>query len=234
MKQAKIVEQEIYRHQPNELLFASKIYSERLADTVSEAVFYKTLERMCKNGSLAKAAKGTYYIPKKGAFGMVPLSEKDIISAFTSNGNGTVIGYSLYNQLGLTTQIAKQTEVLSSSLDGQTKQIRNVVIHQSPLHFSEKTAEMVHMLEVLQNAKEIQDINYSVLLSYSKSAAERFDEAVFKEVISKRKYTKSTIAFLREILEHYGKKNQLNRYLSSMSTYKYPKMEELYEDAHLS
>ena len=234
MKQARIVEQEICTHQPNELIFASKLYSEKLADQVSEPVFYKTLERMCKAGVLAKAAKGTYYIPKKGAFGMVPLSEKDIVSAFTSYDSGTVIGYSLYNKLGLTTQIAKQTEVLSCALDGQTKQIRNVLIHQAPLHFSEKTAEMVHVLEVLQNVTAIQDINYHALLSYSRSIAEQFDEAVFKEVISKRKYAKSTIAFLREILEHYGKKNQLNRYLSSMSTYKYPNMEELYEAAHLS
>ena len=119
------------------------------------------LERMCKAGVLAKAAKGTYYIPKKGAFGMVPLSEKDIVSAFTSNNSGTVIGYSLYNKLGLTTQIAKQTEVLSSALDGQTKQIRNVLIHQAPLHFSEKTAEMVHLLEVLQNEYPSLKIDHS-------------------------------------------------------------------------
>ena len=72
MKQNQIVQETIYKHQPNELIFANKVYSQQLDGKVSEAAYYKTLERMCKAGTLAKAAKGTYYIPKQSAFGVVP------------------------------------------------------------------------------------------------------------------------------------------------------------------
>ena len=48
-------------------------------------------------------------------------------------------------------------------------------------------------------------------------------------VIANISYKKSTIAFLEEILEYYQITNCLSEYLSSLSDYKYPKMEEIYE-----
>ena len=231
MKQNQIVEASLQCFKPNELIFASKLFSEKLEDEVSEAAYYKTLERMCKSGKLVKAAKGTYYIPKASRFGTIPLSEEEIISAFTKEESGTIVGYSLYNQLGITTQISKATEVLSSVLDSQTKTIRNVVVHYLPLRFTEAVKQTVQALDVLQNIEHIQNINYRALVSYTKSIADNYDQTVFEEVIAKRKYPKATIAFLQNILDYYGKANRLNKYLSSSSTYKYPRMEELHAAA---
>ena len=227
MKQNQIVEASLQCFKPHELIFASKLFSEKLEDEVSEAAYYKTLERMCKSRKLVKAAKGTYYIPKASRFGTIPLSEEEIISAFTKAESGTIVGYSLYNQLGITTQISKATEVLSSALDSQTKTIRNVVVHYLPLRYTEAVKQTVQALDVLQNIEHIQEINYRALVSYTKSIADNYDQSVFEEVIVKRKYPKATIAFLQSILDYYGKENQLNKYLSSLSTYKYPRMEEL-------
>lgn len=227
MKQNKAIETVISAFKPNELILASRLFHEQLSDRVSETAFYKTLERLCKAGKLSKISKGTYCIPKKSAFGIVPPSDREIISAFTKNSTGTVIGYALYNHLGLTTQIPRTTEVFSSSLETQTKRIRNVLIRYSPLQFSEDITKMIQSMDVLQNVKCIQDINYSMLIQYCKGIAETYDQAVFDEVISKQKYFKSTIAFLKEILDYYGRENSLNKYLSALSTYTYPKMEEL-------
>ena len=233
MKQNQIIEAVIQGFQPNELIFASRLFNDKLEGKVSEATYYKTLERMCKSGKLAKVAKGTYYLPKKSVFGDVPISEREIITAFTKEGTGTVIGYSLYNHLGLTTQIPKTTEILSSSLDSQMKTIRNVKVHYSSLEFSKAVEQMIQALDVLQNYEKIQDINYPELVSYSRKIAEDFEQLVFDQVIDKQKYAKSTIAFLQSILNYYGKENRLNKYLSSLSKYKYPRMEELYAAAQL-
>lgn len=234
MKQNQTVVAAIHSFQPNELFFASKLFSEELEGKVSEASYYKTLERMCKAGDLVKAAKGTYYLPKKSRFGVVPLSEKEIISAFTKEGSGTVVGYSLYNQLGITTQIAKATEVLSSALDSQTKTIRNIVVHYSPLQFTDAIEQMVQTLDVLQNIERLQDINYHAFILYTKSIAENYEQSVFDEVIAKQKYRKATIAFLQSVLNYYGKENCLSKYLSSLSIYNYPRMEQLHAAAQLS
>ena len=52
--------------------------------------------------------------------------------------------------------------------------------------------------------------------------------------VSTKKYKKSTIAFMREILNHYQIKNNLDEYLPSLSEYKYPRMEEIYEITRVS
>lgn len=231
MRPNPIVSEAIGHFKENELIFASKLYKSELSDKISEAAYYKTLERMCKSGELVKIAKGTYHLPKASKYGIVPPSEKDIISAFTENGTGTVVGYSLYNSLNLTTQISKSVSVMSSTLEGFTKNIRNVTVRHAPLVYSEAVENMVHGLEVLQNFSSIQDMNYAAFLAYTEKLAELYNETATKEIIATKLYKKSTIAFLQEILNHYQVENSLENYLSSLSEYKYPRMEELYEAA---
>lgn len=233
MKENPIVKNAIKAFKENELIYASKLYREHLYGQISEAAYYKTLERMCKSGELAKLAKGTYYLPKVTKYGIVPLSEKEIVSAFTKNGTGTVVGYSLYNALNLTTQVSKTVNVLSSALDGLSKSIRNVIVHQSQLIFTEEVKNIVHGLEVLQNFNTIQDINYSAFMEYTKKLALSFNNDVFDKVIWNKQYKKVTISFFREILNYYDVENNLDMYLSSLSEYKHPKMEELYETSRI-
>lgn len=229
MQSNNIIKNTLSNFKENELIFASKLYKTALYNQVSEAAFHKTLERMCKSGELVKIAKGTYHLPKVSKYGIVPPSEKEIISAFTKNGTGTIVGYSLYNALDLTTQVAKSIEVMSSTIENLTKTIRNVVVHQVQIDYTEDVKNMIHSLEVLQNYYNIQDINHLSFRKFTKKLADWYDEEIFKKVISAISYKKSTIAFLREILNFYNVKNNLNIYLSSLSEYKYPRMEEIYE-----
>ena len=229
MKSNPVVKNALAEFKENELIVASKLYREKLSGQIGESAYYKTLQRMCESGELVKIAKGTYHMPKVSKYGIVPPSEKEIISAFTENETGTVVGYSLYNDLNLTTQIPKKITVLSSALEGLTKSIRNVVVYQVPLEFSKEITSMVHGLEVLQNFNSIQDINYSAFLSYTEQLAESFNAGAFEKILSVKKYKKSTISFLRELLCYHSVNNNLSEYLSSLSEYKHPKMEELYE-----
>lgn len=234
MKSNAIVKNAVLEFNENELILASKLYKEKLSEYVSEAAFYKTLQRMCESGELVKIAKGTYHLPKFSKYGIVPPSEKEIVSAFIENKTGTIIGYSLYNSLNLTTQIPKTVVVVSSSIDSFTKSIRNVIVHQMPVEFSEEIQNMVHALDVLQNFNSIQDINYTAFLNYTEELASRFNAAAFEKIISVKSYKKSTISFLHEILNFYNVQNNLSKYLSTLSDYKHPKMEELYETARIS
>lgn len=234
MKSDNVVRNALAHFGKNELIFASKLYRETLYGEISEAAYYKTLERMCKSGELAKIAKGTYYLPKVGKYGVVPPSEKEIVAAFTADRTGTVIGYKLYNSLNLTTQISKNVDVMSSALDGFTKSIRNVIVHQVKMDYSKEIEKMVQGMDVLQNFYSIQDINYKAFMDFSEEFAERFDEEIFEEVYLKIGYKKSTVSFLREILDFYEKDHNLSRYLSELSEYKHPRMEEIYEITRIS
>ena len=234
MTGAQIITQTMEQFPESELIFASKLYTEQLSEAVSEEAYYQTLGRMCKAGSLCRIAKGTYYRPKTSKYGIVPPSQKEIVAAFTEPDKGTVVGYSLYNSLKLTTQVAKTVEVLSSRMEQQTKTISNVFLQFCDLVYTPEVKRTLHVLEVLQNFGEIQDLNYRQFLSFCEQFAHEYDASALEQVIQKMRYQKKTISFLRNILNHYGVENNLNKYLSALSEYKHPTMEEIYEAAYAS
>ena len=234
MTSTQTVSQVIAQIPENELIFANKLYSERLSSEVTESAFYKTLERLCKAGELCKIAKGTYYRPKTSKNGIIPFSQKEIISAFTQPDKGTVVGYCLYNDLKLTTQVSKTVEVLSSALDQQTKTISNVLLQFCDLTYTPEVKDTISIMDVLQNFGRIQDLNYTQFIRFCEQFVKNYDDDVFEKVFRQIKYQKRTISFLQSILLYYHVPNNLGRYLSSLSEYKHPTMEEIYEAARLS
>lgn len=234
MTNVQVINQVIAQIPENELIFASQLYVQKLYGAVTESSYYKTLERLCKAGTLCKIAKGTYYRPKASRYGIVPPSQCEIIAAFTNDKKGTVVGYSLYNHLKLTTQVSKKVEVFSSALEQQTKNIRNVSLQFYPLVYTPEVNNTIHMMEVLQDFEEIQDLNYSRFIEFCEQFSKAYSDEVFSQVYQQLRYPKKTVAFLRSILAHYQVPNQLSRHLSSLSEYKHPTMEEIYEAAHIS
>lgn len=234
MKSSLLIRKELARYKKNELIFASKLYREALSETLTEAAYYKMLERMCKKGELAKAAKGIYYVPDVSQYGIVPISEKQIIEAFTEDNTGMVIGYMMYNRLNLTTQIPKTVDIMSSALEGGHKTIDHVKVRRVEMDFTVEISDMICVLEVLQNFDEIEDLNHAAFIDYAEHIAQTYENEVFDRVISRISYKKSTISFLREVLNYFEVPNHLERYLSSLSTYKHPRMEEVYEAARIS
>lgn len=219
----KIIEQE----PENKLLEARTLYNQSFS-TIPEMTYYKTLERMCKKGFLVHLTKGLYYRPKNTRFGTVPISEKDIVDHYIKDNQGIVVGYRLYNQKGLTTQISKRVEILSSAVPGKKKNIHNVYVMNINISLTPKTIPIIETLEILQNYKSIEDINNTALATYMKEFAIEYSDEATVYVLKNRKYKKSTIAFLESFLNHFQVKNSLNQFLSSLSSYNIPDMKEFY------
>ena len=228
MNYSKIIRNELRKFQTNEIILASKLYKERLHNqNVSETSFYKLLERMYKSEQLVKLSKGIYYIPNKTKFGVVPISDEEIISLYTNDNQGMVVGYSLYNKLNLTTQISKKITILSSNVSNEIKNIRNIEIKKVKMNYSKDYIKIIEMFEVLQNFNDIQDINYNAFYKYVKKISEEFNETNTDYVIENMNYKKSTISFLHNILNYFHVNNNLNKYLSSLSKYKHFVMEDI-------
>lgn len=77
----------------------------------------------------------------------------------------------------------------------------------------------------------LEDLSHKGLAVYMEKFASIYSEEATHEVLEKRKYKKSTIAFLKELLDYHNVPNNLGIYLSELSTYKIPRMEEIYETA---
>ena len=221
---AKYIESEIEKEPENKLLEASSMYEKKFG-TVPEMSYYKTLERMSKQGQLIHLTKGVYYRPKRSRFGVVPINENDIINHYAGNGKGLVIGYRLFNRKGITTQISKRVEVLSSSVSEREKNIGNVTVKNCNIKINSETIPVIETLEILQNYSNIEDANNSSLIRHMKEFSENYSDSATAYVIKNRKYKKSTIAFMERFLNHYGVENSLNQFLSPLSTYAIPEIE---------
>jgi hypothetical protein len=97
------------------------------------------------------------------------------------------------------------------------------------LEFTEEVCAAIELLEVLSNYYSIQDFNYKGFIMLCEQFSKGYNEEVTEKVLAAINYSKSTIAFLRSVLNYYNVGNSLGKYLSALSTYKYPPMEEIYE-----
>ncbi|SHE56546.1 DUF6088 family protein [Schwartzia succinivorans] len=228
--QAQTIAQWIEKQPEDKILTANQIYAQMPKD-ISEATFYQALTRMVKRKKLCHLTKGLYYRPRRSRFGLIPLGETTIVQHYTDNKQGMVIGYRLYQQLGITTQISKNVEILSNAVQDNKKTIQNVKVNRLELRFTEPIRYAIATLELLQNYSKIEDINRRSMAKYMKRFAENYSEEAVKTVLKKRRYKKSTIAFLAMFLTFWKVKHTLHEYLSALSVYAIPRMEEFYESA---
>jgi hypothetical protein len=225
------IEKKIKKFNPNEIIITRKFFSEELSG-IPEVTFYKVLERMVKQNTLVSISKGVYCKPKKTRFGVIAASENDITRYFIGNNkNGIVIGYRLYNREGLTTQVAKTTELYSNLITEEKKTVKNVTILKLNMKLEERKVKIIETLEILQNYQHIEDMNDMAFASYLQNTATEYVNEAADEVLGIMKYKKSTIAFLEMVLNHFGVNNTLSKYLSGTSRYSIPRVEGIYEPA---
>ena len=214
---------------PNTLIFASKLYREKFSREISETAFAQIVSRLYRNKEIERLSKGVYYCPLKTRFGSILPSDKEIISTFTEQNNGMVVGYGLYNSLSVTTQISKRQIAYSSVIDEKKKSIRDIIIYKHDLTYTTEIKAVIVMLELLKNYRDIQEINHYAFLNCLQSLSDHYNDETFEKIQKTICYPKRSIAFLREVLNYYGISNYLSYYLSEFSDYQIPKMEELYE-----
>ena len=214
----------------NTLINVSELYSSKFMD-IPEKTYYKVLERMTKNNSLVRLTKGLYYRSKKTRFGNVPISENEITSYYTDNDRGAVVGYAMYNRYGLTTQIGKKICILSNAISEEKKNVGNVAVEKVGVVINDSTKEVLEALDVLQNYSRIEDMNRSMLASFLMEFCRHYSDSSATYVLDHRKYKKRTIAFMKAILDYQGVRNTLGKYLSGLSDYEVPEMEEIFAAA---
>jgi len=211
------------------IIDAQKLYKEKFND-VSEQAFYKTISRMSKNEDIERISKGIYCKPRRGRFGTTISSEKNILDHYLgiNKNRGVVIGYQMYNNKGITTQVSKTIELYSNATFQEKKQIRNVIIYKANIRFDISTIKMVELLEVLQNYRNIEDLNLIGLKKFIEDSIKYYDEKTIQKLIRSIGYKKHTLASLKNILDFFKLENNMDNYLNVTSRYNALRMEELY------
>ncbi len=134
----------------------------------SPSAVIKAVGRLVADKSLERLSKGKFYVSKKGLIGKRKPSDSELIrSVLYKDGRlrGYVTGLSLYNRLGLTTQIPRTITVAFNGgrqeKEFGTIRIKTVVTR---IPIQEKDVKLLQYLDVLKDIKSIPDADINVSL----------------------------------------------------------------------
>ncbi len=212
----------------NTPIIARNLHNESFPN-IPATSYYKALERFVKSNALVHLTKGIYYRPRITSLGVIPICEHDILNFYLNSNQGLIIGYRMFNEKGLTTQVSKRIDILSTNTTDQKKHVQNVHVQKIDIALNDTTASTIETLEILQNHRNIEDLNLIRLKAYMERFAQLYSDNDLDQVLKIRKYKKSTLASLGLYLDYFGIDNNIKRYLSPLSTYQTIDVEKLYE-----
>lgn len=205
----------------DDIVFVSRLYEDSFAD-VPNAAFFKMVERMTKEGLLMRVSKGIYAKPEATKEQI----ENGVLNYYFGENNdaGMYIGLKLYNKYNLT-NVTDDTRVLYSNLTYQERKvIRNITICHCPVELTYDHAKIIEMLEVLEHYKDIPELNKKQFARFLAQMSKAYDDESARQVLGVMKYRKSTIAFLKSVLDEYKVPNTMSSYLNKASKYRIPKI----------
>lgn len=135
----------------------------------SPSAVIKAIGRMVESNRIKRLSKGKFYIPKEGILGAIKPSDTALIRSVIYKGNrlrGYVTGMSLYNQLGLTTQVPR-TIVLAYDGGNQTTDFGTIRIKTvfSRVPILEENVKFLQYLDALKDIKKISDSDINLSLN---------------------------------------------------------------------
>ena len=181
-------------------------------NTVFADIPYKTLlkifNRLEEEGIVKTVSKGVYSIGKK------KIDERKILSDYTSNGKGMVVGYTLFNKIGLTLYQDERIVIYTNVIMTKQKSIGNLLLKKVDLIFTDEIIDLVSLLEILDIGFGMRGGEYLTYRNVVELLAKTYTDDNFKQVIGAIRYKYSTIVKLNELL------NRLNIKNSSMDIFK--------------
>lgn len=212
-----LVEKEITQFEPGKVF----TYRDLTPFISNPETTVKAIGRLVESGDIKRFAKGQFYRPKQGLFGEMMLSDTEKLKIFLyQNGKrkGYVTGASLYNRLGLTTQIPK-TITIASDKSPQRKDLGTVEVKlvKAKAPVTESNREYLEILDVLSDIKKIPDSSPSTVIKVIADRLKGFKKDDLYELINlARFYSPVTRALLGLLTEKVNKglaenlKKQLN------------------------
>lgn len=149
---------------------AGQVFGYRQLDDYARSpdAVIKAMNRLVQEKRLARLSKGKFYVPKKGLLGVSLPSDSELLrSVLYKNGRlrGYVSGLSLYNKLGLTTQMPRTITVAVNGAR-QQKEFGTIRIKtlQTRAPIVKENVKLLQYLDVLKDIKSISDADINQTL----------------------------------------------------------------------
>jgi hypothetical protein len=184
-------------------------YNNFCANVKKKEAIIKALNRMVASGKIAKLSKGKFYKQEITPFGELQPSQKQVVKDLLEK-DGKTIGYltglSIYNELGLSTQVSNVIQIGRSNYSPELKRGKYIVrfVRQKNM-ITQDNIKHLQLLDTLRFIKTIPDSGLEHVLSRCKTLIIDSDsEHVRSMVRLAKKYPPSTRALLGSILDDLG------------------------------
>jgi hypothetical protein len=204
-------------------------------DVKKKEAIIKALNRMVNSGKISKLAKGKYFKPEKTPFGILQPNQEQIVKDLLDENGKTVgylTGYSIYNKLGLTTQVSNVIQIGKNQPRPKLKRERYTVSFVKQKNtIIKKNIPLFQILDSIRFIKKIPDTSI-------KTSCLRFIEILKglnlddqKELIRlSLKYPPSTRALLGALLDEIQEQPitySLKESLNPITKYEIPTANEI-------
>lgn len=203
-------------------------YADFTIEVKQKEAIIKALNRMVASGKIAKLSKGKYFKPENTPFGNVQPNQAQVVKdLLEENGKiiGYLTGYSIYNQLGLTTQVSNTIQI------GKNQVRPNFIRERYKISFvkqrntiNKENIPFLQLLDAIRYIKNIPDASIESCIIRFLAIIKKFSNKKLNSLVRLAlKYPPATRAFLGALLEHLelsGVTEPLYKSLNPITKYK--------------
>lgn len=181
-------------------------YADFITEVNKKEAVIKALNRMVASGKIAKLSKGKYYKPENTPFGKLQPNQAQIVKdLLEENGKivGYLTGYSIYNQLGLTTQVSNTIQIGKNHVRPSFKREPYTISFVKQKNTITKEAiPLLQLLDAIRFIKKIPDTRIESSCKRFLAIIKTLDEKEINTLVRLAlKYPPVTRAFLGAMLE---------------------------------
>lgn len=203
-------------------------YTDFIAEVNKKEAVIKALNRMVKAGKIAKLSKGKYYKPEDTPFGMLQPNQAQVVKDLLEEDGktlGYLTGYSIYNKLGLTTQVSNIIQIGKNQKRPNFKRERYFIsfIRQKNT-ITKENIPLLQILDSIRYIKKIPDATIEAsckrLLSIIKNLSEKDKGTMVRLALKYPPVTKALLGALLEELKESSLIEPLYKSINPITKYK--------------
>ncbi|WP_374504933.1 DUF6088 family protein [Flavobacterium sp.] len=184
-------------------------YADFTTEVNKKEAVIKALNRMVVSGKIAKLAKGKYYKPESTPFGNLEPNQFQVVKdVLEEDGKviGYLTGYSVFNQLGLTTQVSNTIQIGRNEIRPALKRDRYTIKFVKQKNtITKENIPLLQFLDAIRYIKKIPDNNLSSICGRLLSLLKKMSDKNFATLVRlSQKYPPATRALLGALLEELG------------------------------
>ncbi len=136
-------------------------YADFITEVNKKEAVIKTLNRLVNSGKIDKLAKGKYYKPEDTPFGKLQPNQYQVVKDLLEEDNkiiGYLTGYSIYNQLGLTSQVSNTIQIGKNEIRPTFKRERyTIAFIRQKNTITKESIPLLQILDAIRYIKKIPD-----------------------------------------------------------------------------